>query len=128
MAEPFSAQELPSTLDRLVEAWHDRARARLAFRNLLPRPASAMSQSSSPTTSERSATRRGWPTYKSRWRARACTTLRSPGWWNNSCHRTALFVMPYQGKRDEFKDKEFVILNTGTEVTVEPYVPGVAYF
>ena len=135
MAEPISTQELPSTLDQLVEAWHDRAHARLAFdkyRATVKEPPPPPSFSG---VSELIAYNQHKERYQEGLADVQIEMESSRIHYSETAHKVEQFLPPYsplryayQGNRDEFKNKEFAILNTGTEVTVEPYIPGASYF
>ena len=135
MAEPISAQELPSTLDNLVEAWHDRARARQAFDQYRATVKEPPPPPSFGGVSELIAYNQQKERYQEGLANVQVEMESTRIHYAETTRKVEQFLPPYsplryayQGNRDEFKDKEFVILNTGTEITVEGYVPGAAYY
>ena len=135
MAEPTSPEELPSTLDNLVEAWHDRAHARQAFDQYRATVKEPPPPPSFGDVSELIAYNQRKERYQEGLADVQIGMESSRILYSEIARMVEQFLPPYsplryayQGGRDEFKDKEFVILNTGTEVTVEPYVPGASYF
>ncbi len=135
MAEPISAEELPSTLDHLVEAEHDRANARRAFDQYRATVKEPPPPPSFGDVAELIAYNQQRERYQEGLANVQVEMETSRLYYVEIANKVEQFLPPYsplryayQGERDEFKDKEFVILNTGTEVTVEPYIPGASYF
>jgi hypothetical protein len=135
MAESISAEELPSTLDHLVEAWHDRAHTRQAFDHYRRTVKEPPPPPSFGDVSELIAYNQQKERYQEGLANAQVEMETSRMYYVEIAHKVERFLPPYsplryayQGERDEFKDKRFVILNTGTEVTVEPYISGAAYF
>ncbi len=135
MMEPISAQELPSILERLVEAWHDRAHARQAFDQYRATVKEPPPPPSFGDVAELIAYNQQKERYQEELANVQVEMETSRMYYVETSRKVEQFLPPYsplryayQGERDEFKDKEFVILNTGTEVSVEPYIPSASYF
>jgi hypothetical protein len=135
MAEPISAQELPSILDQFVEAWHDRAHARQAFDQYRATVKEPPPPPSFGDVSELISYNQEKERYQEGLADVQVEMESSRIHYIEIARNVEQFLPPYsplryayQGNRDEFKDKVFVILNTGTEVTVEPYIPGASNF
>ncbi len=135
MAESISVQKLPSILDQLVEAWHDRAHARQAFDQYRATVREARPPPSFNDVAELIAYNQQKERYQEELANVQVEMETSRIYYVETARKVEQFLPPYSplryayyGERDEFKNKEFVILNTGTEVTVEPYIPGASYF
>jgi hypothetical protein len=119
MAELISAEELPSTLDHLVEAWHDRAHARQAFdryRSAVKEPRPPPSFGDVP---ELIAHNQQKERYQEGLAIVQVEMEASHMHYVEIARKVEQFLPPYnplryayQGERDEFKDKHFVILKT----------------